>query len=134
VKGAGSRAVGEVVAEVSGASLPTLTGFENHGGRTTLARGATPLAQVRRGTGNGDGSATEGAIDGRVVGTYLHGPVLARNPALADLLLAWALQVDDVAPLDDSAHEALRDERLAAAGVGAPSRSRRRRRGRTRGA
>ena len=125
VKGGGTRAVGEVVAEVSEevnaeprrASLPPLTGFENHGGCTTLAAGATPLAQVIRGIGNGDGSATEGAIDGRVLGTYLHGPVLARNPALADLLLAWALRVDELAPLDDRAHEALRQERLAAAGV-----------------
>jgi lipid II isoglutaminyl synthase (glutamine-hydrolysing) len=138
VKGEGSRAVGELVAEVSGAPLPTLTGFENHGGCTTLAPGATPLAHVTRGIGNGDGSATEGAIDGRVVGTYLHGPVLARNPALADLLLAWALDVDSLSPLDDRAHEALRQERLAAAGVsgviggvdGASSAERRRRRGR----
>jgi lipid II isoglutaminyl synthase (glutamine-hydrolysing) len=79
------------------------------------------LAQVIRGNGNGDGSATEGAIDGRVVGTYLHGPVLSRNPALADLLLVWALQVDGLPPLDDGAHEALRLERLAAAGVGPSS-------------
>jgi CobQ-like glutamine amidotransferase family enzyme len=121
VKGVGDRAVGEVVAEVNaevnGASLPPLTGFENHGGRTTLAPGVTPLARVIRGIGNGDGSGTEGAIDGRVLGTYLHGPVLARNPALADLLLAWALRVDELAPLDDRAEEALRQERLAAAGV-----------------
>jgi CobQ-like glutamine amidotransferase family enzyme len=140
VKGVGTRAVGEVVAEVNadlrGASLPPLTGFENHGGCTTLAAGATPLARVIRGVGNGDGSATEGAIDGRVLGTYLHGPVLARNPALADLLLAWALQVDELAPLDDRAQEALRQERLAAAGVsvsdGAGASPRRGLRGRTR--
>jgi lipid II isoglutaminyl synthase (glutamine-hydrolysing) len=130
VKGAGTRAVGEVVGEVSGASLPTLTGFENHGGRTTLGPTAIPLAQVIRGIGNGDGSATEGAIHGRVVGTYLHGPVLARNPALADLLLAWALQVDELAPLDDRAQEALRQERLAAAGVGVGTAERRTRRSR----
>jgi lipid II isoglutaminyl synthase (glutamine-hydrolysing) len=125
LKGTGTRAVGEVVAQVSGevnaersgTALPPLTGFENHGGCTTLAPDATPLARVLRGVGNGDGSATEGAIDGRVLGTYLHGPVLARNPALADLLLGWALQVDELAPLDDRAHEALRQERLAAAGV-----------------
>jgi lipid II isoglutaminyl synthase (glutamine-hydrolysing) len=127
-KGVGPRAVGEVVAEVSGAPLPILLGFENHGGTTTLAAGATPLAQVIRGNGNGDGSATEGAIAGRVVGTYLHGPVLSRNPALADLLLAWALQVEELTPLDDGAHEALRQERLTAAGVepssGRPKRSR----------
>jgi hypothetical protein len=123
-KGVGHRAVGEVVAEVvadlgegDGASLPPLTGFENHGGCTALGSDATPLARVIRGIGNGDGSATEGAVDGRVLGTYLHGPVLARNPALADLLLAWALEVDVLAPLDDSAQQALRQERLTAAGV-----------------
>ena len=51
---------------------------------------------------------------GRVFGTYLHGPVLARNPALADLLLRWA--VGDLAPLDDREEQALRAERLAVAG------------------
>jgi lipid II isoglutaminyl synthase (glutamine-hydrolysing) len=144
VKGVGTRAVGEVVAEVnaevnadlSGASLPPLTGFENHGGCTTLAPGVTPLARVIRGVGNGDGSATEGAALGRVLGTYLHGPVLARNPAVADLLLAWALHVDGLVPLDDRAQEALRQERLAAAGVrvsaGAGPPPRRGLRGRTR--
>jgi CobQ-like glutamine amidotransferase family enzyme len=147
VKGVGKRAVGEVVAEVvaevndvvaklSGASLPPLTGFENHGGSTTLGSGASPLARVIRGIGNGDGSTTEGAICGRVLGTYLHGPVLARNPALADLLLEWALEVDVLAPLDDSAQEALRRERLTAAGVSpdaSPRRGRRRPRSRTSG-
>ena len=62
--------------------------------------------------GNGDGS--EGALEGRVVGTYLHGPVLARNPALADLLLSWALDDAALAPLDDAAAESLRAERLEA--------------------
>ena len=94
------------------AALPTLTGFENHGGVTTLAEGTKPLARVTRGIGNGDGSGTEGAVAGRVVGTYLHGPVLARNPALADLLLGWALGAEALAPLDDAAHDALRRERL----------------------
>jgi CobQ-like glutamine amidotransferase family enzyme len=130
-KGTGARAVGEVVAEtVAGSSVswPLLTGFENHGGCTTLGASAAPLAQVIRGVGNGDGSGTEGAVCGRVLGTYLHGPVLARNPALADLLLAWALNAEPstLAPLeaDDSA-AALRDERLAAA---TPHRRLRRRR------
>jgi CobQ-like glutamine amidotransferase family enzyme len=131
-KGTGARAVGEVVAEPDPDGpvvLPTLTGFENHGGQTALAtdatgngtaagagRGTTPLARVRHGVGNGDGSGTEGAVRGRVIGTYLHGPVLARNPALADLLLAWALDVEpaSLAPLDDTAAEALRQERFAA--------------------
>jgi CobQ-like glutamine amidotransferase family enzyme len=117
VKGAGPRAVGEVVAQATGATLPALTGFENHGGTTTLAEGAVPLGRVSKGIGNGDGSATEGAIAGHVLGTYLHGPVLARNPALADLLLCWALHTDELPPLEDGAEEALRHERLETAGT-----------------
>ena len=76
-----------------------LTGFENHGGTTTLGPGTRALGRVRIGVGNGGG--TDGACRGRVVGTYLHGPVLARNPALADLLLAWAIGADELAPLED---------------------------------
>jgi CobQ-like glutamine amidotransferase family enzyme len=122
-KGEGPRAVGEVTAESD--LVPTMTGFENHGGRTTLGPGATALATVTSGIGNGDGSGSEGAVHGRVLGTYLHGPVLARNPALADLLLAWALDVapGGLAPLDDAAAVALREERLAAVG-GRPTRRR----------
>jgi CobQ-like glutamine amidotransferase family enzyme len=115
VKGQGPRAVGEVVAEAVGLpGLPVLTGFENHGGRTTLGSGTVALGQVSRGVGNGDGG--EGAVAGRVVGTYLHGPVLARNPGLADLLLSWALgeEVGALPPLDDAAAESLRTERLEA--------------------
>ncbi len=109
------RAVGEVVAEPVGLpDLPVVTGFENHGGRTTLGEGVTPLGQVARGVGNGDGG--DGAVSGRVVGTYLHGPVLARNPALADSLLSWALGDVTLAPLDDDGAESLRQERLAAVG------------------
>ena len=76
--------------------------------------------------GNGDGS--EGAVRGRVVGTYMHGPVLARNPALADVLLQWATGDDGLQPLDDSAAEQLREERLATVGGGRRGRRRRRRR------
>jgi CobQ-like glutamine amidotransferase family enzyme len=140
-KGTGPRAVGEVVGEPSDdapGALPTLTGFENHGGKTTLGPGVTPLARVIFGVGNGDGSGTEGAVSGRVIGTYLHGPLLARNPALADLLLDWALCGEPacdrvpVAPFDDSAADALREERLAATIGGRPRRGARRprRRGR----
>lgn len=120
VKGNGRRAVGEVLAEPlapgPGATvLPTMTGFENHGGTTTLGPGACPLARVAAGVGNGGGDGTEGAWAGRVVGTYLHGPVLARNPALADLLLGWAAGGGPLAPLDDGEERALRTERLGAA-------------------
>ena len=118
VKGTGARAVGEVVADVVGLpELPVMTGFENHGGRTTLGPGTVALGKVTDGVGNGDGS--EGAVNGHVVGTYLHGPVLARNPALADLFLGWALG-EDALPLssvDDLAADSLREERLAAARV-----------------
>lgn len=115
VKGSGPRAVGEVVADVTGvAGLPELTGFENHGGVTTRSDGTSALGQVTAGIGNGDGS--EGAVQGRVVGTYLHGPVLARNPALADVLLSWALDDAVLVPLDDRAQEGLREERLGAVG------------------
>jgi CobQ-like glutamine amidotransferase family enzyme len=55
-------------------------------------------------------------VSGRVVGTYLHGPVLARNPALADRLLSWALGDVTLPPLDDTAAQSLRTERLDAAG------------------
>jgi CobQ-like glutamine amidotransferase family enzyme len=114
-KGEGPRAVGEVVAD--SALVPTITGFENHGGRTTLGETAVPLATVTSGIGNGDGLGTEGAFNGRVLGTYLHGPVLARNPALADLLLGWALDADpdSMAPVDDVAATLLREERLGVA-------------------
>jgi CobQ-like glutamine amidotransferase family enzyme len=82
-----------------------LSGFENHGGHTTRGPGVTALATVRSGTGNGDG--TEGAVVDHLVGTYMHGPVLARNPALADTLLFWATGHVQT-PLDDGVADALR--------------------------
>jgi lipid II isoglutaminyl synthase (glutamine-hydrolysing) len=84
------RLVGEVVTRTREAEL--LTGFENHGGRSVLGPGVEPLGRVLRGGGNNGRDGTEGARQGGVFGTYLHGPVLARNPALADLLLGQALE------------------------------------------
>ena len=108
------RGVGEIVADVDPElGVPRLTGFENHQGVTRLGPGARPLARVTAGVGNGDG--TEGAYAGKVVGTYLHGPVLVRNPGLADLLLTWA--AGPLAPLpeaDEGWARRLREERLAA--------------------
>ena len=92
-----------------------LTGFENHQGVTWLGPDARPLARVSLGTGNGGGDGTEGAYQGRVLGTYLHGPALVRNPGLADLLLYWA--AGPLPPLPPQAEELasrLRAERLAA--------------------
>ncbi|MGH9077307.1 MAG: type 1 glutamine amidotransferase [Acidimicrobiales bacterium] len=112
VRGAGRRAVGELVVDPDAADgLPVLTGYENHGGVTAIGPGGRPAGRVRSGVGNGDG--TDGAVCGRVYGTYLHGPVLARNPALADLILSWV--VGPLAALDDSESDELRRDRLAAA-------------------
>jgi len=110
-----TRGVGEILADVDPAlALPRLTGFENHQGITRLGPGARPLSRTVRGVGNGDG--TEGAYAGRVLGTYLHGPALVRNPALADLLLSWAAgPLRPVAEQDEEWARRLREERLAAA-------------------
>lgn len=109
------RAVGELLAEpIEGIDLPVLTGFENHGGGTALGPAARPLARVVHGVGNGAGDGTEGVLQGRIIGTYLHGPVLARNPALADRLLTMV--VGPLDPLDDPHVDALRAQRLAAVG------------------
>jgi len=108
------RGVGEIVADVDPAlGVPRLTGFENHQGVTHIGPAARPLARVALGVGNGDG--TEGAYAGGVLGTYLHGPALARNPGLADLLLSWAAGPLQPLPAgDEDWARRLREERLAA--------------------
>ena len=114
VPGRGRRYVGELVVEPTAEpSLPTLTGYENHGAMTRLGPEGRPGGVVRHGAGNGTGDGLEGVVRGRVWGTYLHGPVLARNPALADHLLS--LVAGPLDPLDDRESEALREERLRAA-------------------
>ncbi len=91
--------------------LPAMSGYESHRGRALLGPGVTPLAGLEIGTGNGGnapkGHATDGAVQGHVVGTWLHGPVLPRNPELADLLLDWAAG-KSLEPLED------RESRFAA--------------------
>ena len=110
-----SRAVGELLVTATALAVPTLTGYENHQGRTAVGADARPLGRVDHGVGNGDG--TEGVVQRRVIGTYLHGPALARNPALADLLLEWAIG-EPLVPLVDATAEALRGERLRAMHAG----------------
>ena len=87
------RMIGDVLLSCElGAGKPqTLAGFENHAGRTRLDPGAEPLGRVIAGFGNDGESGYEGCRVGRALGTYLHGPLLPRNPWLADLLLSWAL-------------------------------------------
>jgi len=108
------RGVGEILADVDPAlGVPTLTGFENHQGVTRVGPQAKPLARVSLGVGNGDG--TEGAYAGRVLGTYLHGPALVRNPGLADLLLGWAIgPLPRLDPAREEWTSRFREQRLAA--------------------
>ncbi|MBV8561343.1 MAG: glutamine amidotransferase [Acidimicrobiia bacterium] len=110
VRGTGKRAVGELLSEPLIDGLPVLTGYENHGAITHLGPGVRPLGRLVHGVGNGGGDNSEGAVSGRILATYMHGPALARNPALADLLLSWT--VGDLEPLDDTDVEDLRGERL----------------------
>jgi CobQ-like glutamine amidotransferase family enzyme len=84
------RMIGDVLLDCDWAGR-TLAGFENHAGRTVLDDGAAPLGRVIHGFGNDGESGFEGCRVGRAVGTYLHGPLLPRNPWLADWLLAQAL-------------------------------------------
>ncbi|SDS62195.1 type 1 glutamine amidotransferase [Corynebacterium timonense] len=115
----GTRAIGEV------ASLPTragataeltepLTGFENHMGGTVIGPDAHALGTVKNGVGNTTGAAVEGVVQGSVIATYMHGPALARNPQLADLLLSRALDVrlEELEPLELTLIDRLRMERL----------------------
>jgi lipid II isoglutaminyl synthase (glutamine-hydrolysing) len=106
------RGVGELVADADpGLRLPKLSGFENHQGVTSIGPDARPLATVTHGVGNGDG--TEGAYAGKILGTYMHGPALARNPGLADLLLSWAVgPLPPLEPVDEEWAARLRAERL----------------------
>ncbi|OFO27300.1 glutamine amidotransferase [Corynebacterium sp. HMSC064E07] len=137
-----SRAIGEICTLVDPTNgllddvdASPLTGFENHMGRTTLGADAKPLGRVVRGVGNSSpeveqadsgiapgvdvaalnpAGGVEGAVQGSIICTYLHGPVLARNPQLADLMLARATDQDlsSLAPLDLEVVDKLREERI----------------------
>lgn len=130
-----TRATGELLSEPTQAGITaelteTLTGFENHMGATVLGPEAQALGVVTRGVGNGagdgasagaagtaatTGAKVDGVVQGSVIATYMHGPALARNPQLADLLIARALDVPlaELAPLDLEDVTQLRRERLA---------------------
>ena len=87
------RMIGDVLleCELEPGARRTLAGFENHAGRTYLEAAAKPLGRVVAGFGNDGESGYEGCRQGRVVGTYLHGPLLPRNPWFADWILAQAV-------------------------------------------
>jgi CobQ-like glutamine amidotransferase family enzyme len=105
------RMIGDVLleCELEQGSRRTLAGFENHAGRTRLDPDAVPLGRVVAGFGNDGESGFEGCRLGRAIGTYLHGPLLPRNPWLADWLLTQALahargrdEAEPLEPLDDA--------------------------------
>ena len=113
----GPRLIGNVAIEIDGR---VLAGFENHGGRTRLGPGATPLGRVLRGHGNDGVSGFEGVrggAHGTVLGTYLHGPLLPKNSWFADWLTATALGGAELAPLDDTLEDAAHAAARRAAGV-----------------
>ena len=102
------RLVGRIGVETRLVPEP-LIGFENHGGHSALLDGGAPLGRVLWGNGNGkEGSAQEGVVLHRTIGTYVHGPILARNPALAEVILGWVAErrgFSPLAPLDDRIEE-----------------------------
>ncbi|ABK68913.1 MULTISPECIES: type 1 glutamine amidotransferase [Mycobacterium avium complex (MAC)] len=108
-----ARHIGELVTKplLAGLTEP-LTGFENHRGGTVLGPAAAPLGAVVKGAGNRAGDGFDGVVQGSVVATYMHGPCLARNPQLADLLLGKV--VGGLPELQMPEVELLRRERLAA--------------------
>jgi lipid II isoglutaminyl synthase (glutamine-hydrolysing) len=93
VREPGPRLIGNVVIELDlGDGPKRLAGFENHGGRTYLGEGEKPLGRVVSGFGNNGRDGLEGVRRGKLVGTYLHGPLLPKNVWLADRLIEWALE------------------------------------------
>ncbi len=111
-----TRFIGNVIAERDG---ETLVGFENHSGRTYLGPQARPLATVVVGAGNNGEDKTEGAVQGKTIGTYLHGSLLPKNPSVADQVIAWALErrhgAVTLPKLDDTLEQAARESAVAIA-------------------
>ncbi len=114
------RLIGNVVAKIQTNNLVPITynlspitsivGFENHGGRTYLGKTAKPFAKVVKGFGNNGVDGTEGVVYKNAIGSYLHGPLLPKNPQIADWLITKALEVKykkqiELKPLDDLLEE-----------------------------
>lgn len=114
------RLIGNLAAEIIVENLkttpytldpnPLLVGFENHGGRTYLGATAKPFAKVLKGHGNNGEDGTEGVVYKNAIGCYLHGPLLPKNPGVADWLITKALEVKydkqiKLEPLDESLEE-----------------------------
>jgi CobQ-like glutamine amidotransferase family enzyme len=121
VREPGERLIGNVLIEADLGDGPRrIAGFENHGGRTYLGDGERPLGRVVSGFGNNGKDRGEGVRRGRLIGTYLHGPLLPKNAWLADLLIGWALErrtgmAAVLEPLDDTLERAAHDSAVRAA-------------------
>jgi lipid II isoglutaminyl synthase (glutamine-hydrolysing) len=104
------RLIGNVIAKINWENLihqpsaishqPSIVGFENHGGRTILGKNAKPFATVIKGFGNNGEDGTEGVIYKNAIGSYLHGPLLPKNPEIADWLIKKALEIKYKTPID----------------------------------
>lgn len=102
--GGNERLIGNIV--TSSKTFGDIIGYENHSGLTTLGSNVTPLGTIVKGAGNNGQDSTEGARYRNVIGTYLHGSLLPKNPAIADYLILSALRkkygVTELPPLDDT--------------------------------
>lgn len=110
------RLVGPAAIDVTASDLVDgehrrLAGFENHRGRTTVGAGVRPLGSVVAGHGNDGIDGTEGAVAGRVIGTYLHGPLLAKNAWFADRLISLST-TQPLVPLEDRFEAAVHRDAL----------------------
>ena len=122
VRGEGKRLTGNVAIEVDldgTGERRVLAGFENHGGRTHLAKHEQPLGRVLAGHGNDGTSGYEGVRRENVIGTYLHGPLLPKNVWFADWLIATAIGLgqEDLSGLDDSLERLAHTDAFKAAGA-----------------
>lgn len=130
----GERLIGNIAIEATGLPIKQnkerliMVGFENHGGRTLLGPNVKPLGKVIKGYGSNAEDGTEGAVYKNSIGTYFHGPILPKNPELADYLIQKALeqkypstssgQIKEIMkPLDDSLANAARDVIMAKLGI-----------------
>ncbi len=103
------RLIGNVVAKIETQDLENavIVGFENHGGRTILGKNAIPFAKILKGNGNNGSDGTEGVVYKNAIGSYFHGPLLTKNPEIADWLIKKALEIKykkeiTLDPIDDS--------------------------------
>ena len=111
-----TRMIGNITTQ--SAEFGEIIGYENHSGRTWLATGTQPFARAYKGTGNNGRDHSEGARLNNAIGSYLHGPLLPKNPRIADYLIAAALKhryAEEVglSPLDDSLAKQARERAKA---------------------